>query len=134
MGLIFAKFYNDRFDTVKKDERKSINVFYGDETFQLKEGDTLRIPSDDFIEVEYIKLIEQTIKLTYGVEYRIVFSVSDNTLIFTIIKDNDSGIGTTSIKYPLLNTFQAVRIVQLTEEEYKYSRNSVMSRYMEYRD
>jgi hypothetical protein len=128
MGLFLAKEYIKN-ETLKEDN--GIPLDYKGKISLLRINERFFCVDDDFIELMYTG---DEIKITYGNEDRIMFSNVNGMLIFMIIQGLDESKGRQNITYPLTMSFSSLSLIKYTEKEYENSKNTVMKRYLEYRD
>jgi hypothetical protein len=122
MGLLFAKFYIEKMDNEKKSDKQSIYINYNSVSRYLRENEQYKPFMEEFISIQYNG---NKIKLTYGDEDSLVFTLKDNFLMFTILKGKKSR-DEISVDYTWLDTFKGVHISVKDE--------AALVRYMEYRD
>jgi hypothetical protein len=127
MGLLFTK-VND----IKKTDNHHIYVHHGDNVHILDVGSRFFYPGDDAIELYYVN--KDNVELSYDLKDRVVISTVDTMVHFIIIKGSDYGLNQNILKYPWLPEFNSIRITNLTENEYRNTREEVLSRYMFFRD
>jgi hypothetical protein len=132
MGLLFAKFYNSRYDESKKTDVKTIHVLYGIQVYLLKSGELFQVPETDNIEV-YFNDASSLVHITYDEKDSIRFSLDNKNVNFMIV-EGDGPEGRTTVNYPWSDKYNALRIIQYTREEYMNDHNGILERYMEYRD
>jgi len=128
MGLFLAKEYI-KSETLSEED--SIPLHYNNKISLLKKNERFFCVEDDFIELMYSG---DEIKITYGNKDRIMFNNINGMLIFMVIQSSDESNGRQDITYPLTMSFSSICIMKYTEKEYENSRDTIMSRYLEYRD
>ena len=128
MGLFLAKEY---IKTESLSEENGIPLHYNNKISLLKKNERFFCVEDDFIELMYSG---DEIKITYGNKDRLTFNNINGMLIFMIIQSLDESKGRQDITYPLTMPFSSICIMKYTEEEYENSKDTIMSRYLEYRD
>ena len=132
MGLLFAKFYNRKYDEGKKTDVKTIPVLFGIQIYLLKAGELFQIPETDNIEL-YFNDSTSLVHITYNENDSVKFSLENKTVNFMIVEGEGSE-GRTTVNYPWSDKYNALRIIQYTQEEYMGIHNGILERYMEYRD
>ncbi len=128
MGLFLAKEY------IKNEslpEVKGIPLNYKDKVHILKRDERFFCADDKFLEFIYTG---DEIKISYGNEDRLLVNNINGTLIFTVIETNQESKDRKYLIYPLTMPFSSIRLIKYTETEYENSRDTLMSRYLEYRD
>ena len=128
MGLFLAKEYIKN-ESLK--EATGIPLHYKNNISLLRTNERFHCADDEFIELTYTG---DEIKITYGNQDRIMFNNINGMLIFMIIGGLDESKYTQNITYPLTMSFSSMCLMKYTEKEYENSRNTVLSRYLEYRD
>ena len=126
MGLFLAKEY------IKTENKQThIPLVYNKVTRNLKLGERYFFPDDDYMEIFYSG---DEIKFTHGNEERIVTSIQNGALFFNVIETMADSFDRRSIIYPLTHLCTQVHVQKFTEQEYQKSLNTILGRYMEYRD
>lgn len=128
MGLFLAKEY---IKSENSSEENSIPLHYNNKISLLRKNERFFCVDDDFIELMYTG---DEIKITYGNRDRLIFNNINGMLIFMVIQGLDESKDRQYITYPLTMAFSSMCIMKYSEQEYKNSRDSIMSRYLEYRD
>jgi hypothetical protein len=123
MGLLFAKFYIEKMDNQKKSDEHSIYINYNSVIRYLRANEQYKPFGEEFISIKYNG---NKIKLTYGDEDSIVFTLKDNFLMFTILKGKIKSKHEISVDYIWLDTFKGIHISVKDE--------AALIRLMEYRD
>lgn len=118
MGLMMAKYYIDSHDS-PINIAKGISVFYGNKEHILYSNVVL---SED-IEIQLVEDVNPYIELSYPLDLKVVFSLKENILHFIIIGESDKKdtilTKATNVRYPWLPSFTSIKIVRITEDEYK---------------
>jgi len=128
MGLFLAKEYikNENLSEVK-----GIPLHYKDKVHILKKDERFLCADDDFLEITYTG---DELKISYGNEDRLLVNNINGILTFTLIESSEQCKDRKYLIYPLTMPFSSTRIIKYTEKEYENSRDTMMSRYLEYRD
>ena len=126
MGLSLAKLYIKN-ETTSKD----FLVHYNGISWTLKPGQRYFFPDDDFLEIIYT--IDE-VNFTYSSGEDILTKYTNGELHFTLIENVIDNLERKSVVYPLQKNCKSVHVNRVSEKEYKKSKNTILSRYMEYRD
>ena len=128
MGLFLAKEYikNESISEVK-----GVPLHYNNKVHILKKDERFICVDDEFLEITYTG---DELKISYGNEDRLLVNNINGILTFTVIDTPEQSKDRTYLVYPLTMQFSSVRIIKYTEKEYENSRDTTMSRYLEYRD
>ena len=113
MGLFLAKEY------IKNEvhlEKKSLPLEYNGSTIRFEEGVQFLCPDDKYIELKYTG---DEIKVSYGNNDRLMVNCLNGSLNFSFIKTDKESTDRRSIIYPLTMAVSDVKMVVLTENEYK---------------